>query len=175
MATKTYNGFPTAYRSEQGRKTYGAFSTGELERPTQCVMCGHRKGVGAENINSLMRMPTLQAHQEDYHRPMAMDSVVGVCFFCHMAIHRRFQNITTWRKWATLVSMGWRPPTGRDYRDFAITWSIIGRKEVELVQASKNFAHILPEVEPDYYTGRKLGDPLIFDSLEGYEYAATTI
>jgi hypothetical protein len=121
---------------------------------------------------------------------MNSDSVVGACYFCHMAIHKRFQNISTWRKWANLVSRGWSPPTGRDYRDFAVTWSIVGKEAtlgaesfkgiklgspLEFFPQGKNFANILPEVEPDYYTGRKLGDPLIFDSLEGYKYAATTI
>jgi hypothetical protein len=137
MANNPYNGFPAAYRDKQGRPIYAAFKSGKLRRPTECVGC---------KANSFEGAP-IMAHNEDYHNPT---NFVGVCYGCHMAIHKRFQDIPTWQKWCDLTADGWQPPYSRDYRVFLETWFGVSREIVEKPSAL-NWLHSLPLKEPNLY------------------------
>jgi hypothetical protein len=136
-ATKSYNGFPPAYREKQGGAVYRMFKSGKLKRPTECVGCGALASEGAP----------IMAHNEDYHQPL---NYVGICFGCHMAIHIRFNDIETWKKWCDLTADGWQPPYSRDYKYFIETWRGLKHEVVE--KPSKlNWLHSLPYVEPNLY------------------------
>lgn len=135
--TKSYNGFPGKYRESQGRKQSNLFKTGAVKRPTQCKACGITTGEGG----------TIHSHSEDYSN---IYEVHGVCFCCHMAIHKRFQDLKTWAKWADLVSEGWQPPVTRDYDFFMQTWHGL-RSETVDTPSKLNWLHSLPLEEPNLY------------------------
>jgi hypothetical protein len=136
--TKSYNGFPAKYREKQGYAVYRMFKSGELQRPTECVGCEARAQDGAP----------VMAHNEDYHNPL---NYVGVCFGCHMAIHIRFKDVTTWGKWCDLTANGWKPPYSRDYKYFLETWNKVKYLTVE-PPIKFTWLHRLPLAEPDLYT-----------------------
>lgn len=144
MVARPYNGFPAAYRDKQGGAVYKAFRNGTLERPTQCVACSLTTQDGA----------TIQAHNEDYHEPLEF---VGICFYCHMAIHKRFNSLDLWRRYRQLVSRGWQPPRGRDYRKFIYLWEALERVPMPNTPADyRNFLWLLADNEPDLYTERAI-------------------
>ena len=138
MVSKAYNGFPATYRDKQGGAVYKAFKSGALLRPTVCVMC-----------NLTADQATVHAHNEDYHEP---DTYVGLCFFCHMAVHKRFSNLNNWYRYRDLVCSGWQPPRNRDYRIFIRVWDNLPALTSQPVFT--NWSWILPDSEPDLYTPR---------------------
>lgn len=143
MVAKPYNGFPAAYRDKQGGAVYKAFRDGTRERPTKCIACNL-----TTNDNA-----TIQAHNEDYHEPL---EYVGICFYCHMAIHKRFSDLNRWRIYRNLVCRGWQPPRGRDYRRFAELWAKlpIAENMLESPPDYRNWLWLLADNEPDLYTER---------------------
>lgn len=142
MVSKAYNGFPAQYRDKQGGKIYKAFKSGELTRPDTCIMCG-----------LTAKEATIHAHNEDYHNP---DTFVGVCYYCHMAVHKRFSSLQKWYKWRELVCTGWQPPRNRDYRVFVTVWDGILRVTGPEMQKDNylNWSWTLPDEEPDLYSGQ---------------------
>lgn len=138
MVSKAYNGFPAAYRDKQGGAVYKAFKSGALDRPNVCVMCG----LTADQA-------TVHAHNEDYHEP---DTYVGLCYYCHMAVHKRFDNLRNWYQWRDLVCSGWQPPRNRDYRIFIRVWDNLPALTSQ--PDHTNWAWTLTDHEPDLYTPR---------------------
>ncbi len=145
MVSKTYNGFPAAYRDKQGGAVYKAFRAGELSRPTQCIICNLNTDDGA----------TIQAHNEDYHEPLQF---VGICFCCHMAIHKRFSNLPQWKIWRARATSGWKPPRTRDYRVFIKVFETL--KPADNTPDYSNWSYLLSDTEPDLYTERANQDSL---------------
>jgi len=137
MTANPYNGFPGAYRTKQAAKQNLLFKSGKMRRPNSCKACGLTEQEGA----------TIHCHSEDYSN---IHETFGVCFSCHMAIHRRFKDLATWQKWCDLISDGWQPPYGRDYERFLETWYGVSREIVERPNAL-NWLHSLPLVEPNLY------------------------
>lgn len=142
MVSKAYNGFPAKYRDQQGGAVYKAFRSGEMKRPDTCVMCG----LTADKA-------TVHAHNEDYHEPLTF---VGLCYFCHMAVHKRFDNLPTWYRWRELVCTGWQPPRNRDYRIFIEVWNKLLKYDKPELKPEhyRNWSWLLPDHEPDLYTER---------------------
>lgn len=142
MVSKAYNGFPAKYRDKQGGEVYKAFRSGQLTRPDTCVMCG----LTAQEA-------TVHAHNEDYHEPLTF---VGLCYFCHMAVHKRFDSLPRWYRWRELVCTGWQPPRNRDYRVFIAVWDKILTKPKPQLETPhyRNWSWLLPDQEPDLYTER---------------------
>lgn len=139
MTRRPYNGFPADYRDKQGDKVYKAFRNGTLERPTTCIVCGLTKDDGA----------IMQAHNEDYHRPF---NYVGICYFCHMAVHRRYQAPTVWIAFLRHLAAGWTPPTTSDYGEFIRAFYGRAKREPgEPVKPVSDWAASLPLEEPDLY------------------------
>lgn len=147
MVSRPYNGFPAAFRDKVGGRVYRAFKSGKIKRPTECIMCHLTVEDGA----------TIQAHNEDYHEPY---TYVGICFYCHMAIHKRFgRGLPAWKKYRAAVIRGWQPPRNRDYRRFAEWWETLeGSTALAAKEPSDpdygNWSWLLPDVEPDLYTER---------------------
>ncbi len=139
MASKAYNGFSAAYRQKQGGAVYKAFTEGRILRPTSCLLCGLKVEDGA----------TIHAHNEDYHEPF---DFIGICFCCHMAVHKRFDNLPAWHVWQKNVSSGWKPPRTRDYRVFIKVFESL--KPVDNTPDFTNWAYLLLDTEPDLYTER---------------------
>jgi hypothetical protein len=139
MASKPYNGFPAAFRERQGGAVYKAFREGRIQRPTECIICGITSADGA----------TIQAHNEDYYEPF---DYVGICFCCHMAIHKRFSNLTQWRRWRASATSGWKPPRTRDYRIFIKVFEAL--RDTDNTPDYTNWSYLLPDREPDLYTER---------------------
>lgn len=138
--TKTYNGFPPEYRDKQGGRVYAAFRKGTLTRPTACIVCNLDTTVGA----------TVHAHNEDYHQPL---NYVGVCYCCHMAIHRRYQEPDTWVTYLDSIAAGWQPPRTSNYRDFINAFrSTRHHANMEPTITLNTWVTDLPLIEPDLYT-----------------------
>lgn len=145
MVSRAYNGFSAAYRDKQGGKVYKAFRDGKLERPTECTICHLTTKDGA----------TIQAHNEDYHEPFTF---IGICFYCHMAVHKRFgTGLNAWHEYRAAVTRGWQPPRGRDYRRFSDFWATL-QAGLQLPHPNEpdysNWSWLLPDHEPDLYTER---------------------
>ena len=150
MVSKAYNGFSAQYRDKQGGQVYKAFKKGELKRPDTCTMCKLTEA-----------QATIHAHNEDYHEPLTF---VGLCYFCHMAVHKRFESTPRWYRWRDLICTGWQPPRNRDYRVFADVWqSILKQPQPELKKEDYiNWSWTLPDHEPDLFTGREPLDNGLF-------------
>jgi hypothetical protein len=149
MVSRAYNGFPATYRDKQGGRVYREFRSGKQIRPDTCRLCGLKDYEA-----------TVQAHNEDYHEP---DTFIGICFYCHMAVHKRFDSLKRWQKWRELVSSGWQPPRNRDYRIFIKVWDDILAVSNQNPQTTdySNWAWTLTDYEPDLYSPRaaELGLP----------------
>lgn len=144
MAGNPYNGFPAGYRDKQGRKVYNGFRSGVLKRPIQCTVCNQHDFEGA----------LIHAHNEDYHNPL---NFVGICFPCHMAVHRRFKDIKRWYVWRERIASGWQPPKIRDYRVFIDIWNSL--PDTPTGEIGEGWIWDLPDEEPDLYTGREPDAP----------------
>lgn len=143
MTTKPYNGFPAAYRNKRGAVQTELFKSGELRRPTECVMCELTRMDGA----------IIHAHCEDYHN---IAEYQGLCFCCHMAVHRRFQEINLWHDWRDLMTSGRQPPKTWDYKFFMDKWFHLPILELVAEDINlDNWSFTLPDLEPDLYTGRE--------------------
>jgi hypothetical protein len=136
MTTNPYNGFPPSYRDKQGNLQYKLFKSGVLLRPTSCEMCRLTTSQHA----------TIHAHCEDYHD---VTEFTGLCFCCHMALHRRFSELGKWYRWRDLVASGWQPARTKDYRVFMDLHFHLPQPgdDVDLT----NWCFTLPDVEPDLY------------------------
>ena len=113
------------------------FRTGELPKPSKCVGCNNLASKGAP----------IMAHNENYHKPR---NYVEICFHCHMAVHYRFKDIDTWKKWCDLTANNWQPPHIRDYNVFLKIWDWVRNQPVDLPQ-QLTWLHSLPYVEPNLY------------------------
>jgi hypothetical protein len=144
MTERAYNGFPAEYRNRREAERSKLFKTGSMKRPLRCRACGLHSFDGA----------TIHAHDEDYHDLAAF---VGLCYCCHMAVHKRFQDLKRWDAWRRAVSAGWKPPMTRDYRLFIKLWES-PQKPFDGVPDINNWLWLLSDNEPDLFTGR---DPVI--------------
>lgn len=139
MTTKPYNGFPGDYRQQQGNQVYKGFRNGTLTRPTTCIVCGLTKADGA----------TIHAHNENYHTPL---DYVGICYCCHMALHRRYQAPDVWVAWLTHTTTGWTPPITADYKQFIAAFYARAKREPgQPIKPVSEWAASLPLEEPDLY------------------------
>jgi hypothetical protein len=57
-----------------------AIETGQIQRPASCENCGAKHVVGADGRT------LIQAHHEDYSKPLA---VRWLCVVCHGRVHRK--------------------------------------------------------------------------------------
>ncbi len=144
--TKYYNGFPPKYREKQGYAVYKMFKNGELPKPSQCIGCQNSTDNGA----------TIMAHNENYHTPL---NYVEICYHCHMAVHYRFKDPLTWRKWCDLTANDWQPPKGRDYKVFLRVWVWVRTTETVLPK-KLTWLHTLPDIEPNLYEPEPVLDVL---------------
>lgn len=120
---------------------YAAFRSGKAQRPTTCIVCNLTTTDGA----------TVHAHNEDYHNPW---DYVGVCYCCHMAIHRRYTEPATWLAYLNRIQSGWQPPQTQDYRKFieAFRGSYKHKTPPSNPLALDPWVTALPLEEPDLYT-----------------------
>lgn len=76
-----YNGFTAEERIFTDRVIILLRRQGLLPKPTQCEICGASERIGY--------------HGENYYDPYAL---IQICFPCHMAVHRRFKSLDSFRR-----------------------------------------------------------------------------
>lgn len=104
-----YNGWTSAEREKGGRVQYAAFRSGTHTKPTTCELCGTTTAHGTQ----------VHAHCEDYDRPLEYH---GLCYSCHMGLHRRYREPVLWVAWLKVVASGRRPRPTISYRVFLESW-----------------------------------------------------
>lgn len=148
-----YNGFPPSFRHRQGQALNDAFRDGVLARPIACELCELQRGDGA----------TIHAHLEDYHR---IETFVGLCFCCHMGLHRRYSEPDVWSSWLASVEALWTPPVTAGYTTFIGAWWGQWKRPIAVAASAERrrlpaWVAALPDVEPDLY--RPDPDPILFN------------
>lgn len=81
-----YNGFSPKCRLIAFAWYKSALSSGEIEKPTECMACRSTKKV--------------QGHSEDYSEPFGKHiGKYHLCWRCHMWVHKRFTNQEGWERY----------------------------------------------------------------------------
>lgn len=144
MTSSSYNGFPGPFRDKQGGAIEKAIRDGETPEPTGCTMCPN------------VAPAVIHKHCEDYYEPVPF---IPLCYCCHMAVHRRFDQPHRWHSYLNALATDWRPPplgaNGRrpGYGSFTSEW--IGTERIPLSDPPlplSEWAARLPMVEPDLHT-----------------------
>jgi len=99
---RSYNGFDSALRTRAGRWLNAEIAAGRVERPTECLACGQKRG-------------RIDSHAEDYSEPFGPHIYAfPLCFRCHMMIHSRWgAGSVAFERYVEELEAGHRwPPTG---------------------------------------------------------------
>ncbi len=96
----SYNGFTDAQRKHGQKIINKAIAEGKIKDPMQevCVLCGQDEGIR-------------EWHNEDYTPENLLKDAKCLCWHCHRALHRRFENPERFAKYIIdVVIYGKRKP-----------------------------------------------------------------
>lgn len=105
---QSYNGYSGELRAKAQRWLNMMVASKMLVRSRYCCACA---GGGI-----------IDFHAEDYSEPFTLEKTAAfpLCFSCHMAVHNRFRNPSSWDKYRGMVEGGRRFPEfyTRDFGTF---------------------------------------------------------
>lgn len=106
---KSYNHFSGDQRAAAQRWLNMMIATKQMKRPVLCQACGNG-GI-------------VDMHAEDYSEPftIAKTAEFSLCLSCHMAVHFRFANPSSWDLYRAMLEGGRRFPVfmSRNIGEFA--------------------------------------------------------
>lgn len=101
----SYNGFSPGQRQKAFDWYKAQLAGGGRVKPSECEACGSTTDVNG--------------HSEDYSEPFG-DHIgqIALCFCCHMMVHNRFNNPSSWREYIMFVENGWMFPDIKSWGAF---------------------------------------------------------
>lgn len=105
----SYNRFTPTQRMKAYEWLKQQYAAGTRQKPVKCDSCTQTEGI-------------IEPHSENYGAPYG-DHIgqYGLCYRCHMALHTRFKNLASFKRYAGNVLLGEvaQPFYTRDFQTFA--------------------------------------------------------